>query len=141
MHLVADGPSRGANGDDALGLNAGAGQPPGRKTAEGTHELCWTRHGRLASHESPAIGWFSLGPSNTKISCEGRHRECPDLVSCILLFYGLSFVQPRMNYVIERRWVCLRQVRNDTEPSAVKLRGADLFEILRHGAHLYVDVA
>ena len=30
-----------------------------------------------------------LGPSNTKISCEGRHRECPDLVSCILLLYRI----------------------------------------------------
>jgi hypothetical protein len=28
-------------------------------------------------------------PQNTKISCEGRDRECPDLVSCILLFAGL----------------------------------------------------
>jgi hypothetical protein len=29
---------------------------------------------------------------NTKISCEGRHRECPDLVSCILLFDGLQII-------------------------------------------------
>ena len=29
------------------------------------------------------------GRHNTKISSEGRHRECPDLVSCILLFCGL----------------------------------------------------
>ena len=28
----------------------------------------------------------ALSSENTKISCEGRHRECPDLVSCILLF-------------------------------------------------------
>ena len=27
---------------------------------------------------------------NTKISSEGRHRECPDLVCCILLFYRCS---------------------------------------------------
>jgi hypothetical protein len=25
---------------------------------------------------------------NTKISCEGRHRGCPDLVCCILLLHG-----------------------------------------------------
>src|SRR6202008_2432444 len=29
------------------------------------------------------IAW--PGQPNTKISCEGRHRECPDIVSCILL--------------------------------------------------------
>ena len=33
----------------------------------------------------------SLLSSNTKISSEGRHRECPDLVCCILLFYGAFF--------------------------------------------------
>ena len=32
---------------------------------------------------------ISLRPSNTKISSEGRHRECPDLVCCILLFDGV----------------------------------------------------
>jgi hypothetical protein len=36
-----------------------------------------------------------LGPSNTKISCEGRHRGCPDLVSCILLFSVCSLIQLR----------------------------------------------
>jgi len=32
-------------------------------------------------------------PHNTKISCEGRHRECPDLVSCILLLGRAFFNQ------------------------------------------------
>jgi hypothetical protein len=32
-------------------------------------------------------------PSNTKISSEGRHRECPDLVCCILLFCGCHLVK------------------------------------------------
>jgi hypothetical protein len=32
-------------------------------------------------------------PENTKISSEGRHRECPDLVCCILLFCRSLFFQ------------------------------------------------
>ena len=48
------------------------------------------RRRRVAKHpracESSRRCPSSWSPQNTKISCEGRHRECPDLVSCILLF-------------------------------------------------------
>ena len=36
----------------------------------------------------------SGSPYNTKISSEGRHRECPDLVCCILL---LCVLNPQSN--------------------------------------------
>ncbi|HZL93417.1 MAG TPA: hypothetical protein VFB99_07230 [Vicinamibacterales bacterium] len=52
-----------------------------------------TPFGRIACRRDRVAKWLRLrsgaaGPSNTKISCEGRHRECPDLVSCILLLAG-----------------------------------------------------
>jgi hypothetical protein len=103
-------------------------------------EDAWVKGASLARRTCDAVKAIR-GPANTKISSEGRHRECPDLVCCILLFYGLSFVQPRMNYVVEGRRIRLRQVCNDAEAGAVKLRRPDLFKILRHRARFYRDGA
>ena len=48
-------------------------------------------------------------PPNTQISSEGRHRECPDLVCCIWLFYDASLPNTRQggHSNLQRR----RQVR------------------------------
>ena len=40
--------------------------------------------------KKPGVATSSQETANTKISCEGRHRECPDLVCCILLLAGVQ---------------------------------------------------
>ena len=42
-------------------------------------------------HSVVRTGGSSVRLEHPNISCEGRHRECPDLVSCILLFCSVHF--------------------------------------------------
>ena len=58
-----------------------------RRDATAYGEDVWVKGEPLARDTCGAVK-TSRGPANTKISCEGRHRECSDLVSCILLFCG-----------------------------------------------------
>src|SRR4029079_2527707 len=68
---------------DVLNGRAGKGEAlPWRQA--GDSSFVFPLESIVAIHGAPR----RCSPSNTKISCEGRHRKCPDLVSCILLLGG-----------------------------------------------------
>ena len=58
-------------------------------------ECCCSESASTLSGDRSTSTFTAVGTENTKISCEGRHRGCPDLVSCILLFSVCSLIQLR----------------------------------------------
>ncbi len=61
----------------------------------GCHKGGFERYGgSLVESLASDVIDIAQGPHNTKISSEDRHRECPDLVCCILLFDGASMASP-----------------------------------------------